>query len=101
MEASPIGSKSDRTVKGYLFKSVQINILLNVINLENYEKKVADEVRLEAYLYKDSLFMIERGKGNRQKLEVYGEKRIRKLEDILKISRPFKIIDGNVEIDIP
>jgi len=68
------------------------------IDVRTLDKDLSFKVRMQAYLYLDALVMIQRGKGERWKLEEYMDKRAKVIEDLLNIKRPFIIMDGEEKI---
>jgi|GEM_PF-2461724 hypothetical protein len=68
------------------------------VDLGKIEGDRSFRVKMEIYLYRDAKTIMEFGKGNRKKLEEYMEDRLRVIEEILNLSRPFKIVDGKDEL---
>jgi hypothetical protein len=64
------------------------------IDLGTLETDTSFRIKMEAYLYIDAGKMMQFGKGDPKKLRDYMDKRIRIIEELLKVSRPFKIIEG-------
>jgi|YelNatPaOPRAMG01_1025707.scaffolds.fasta_scaffold00552_45 hypothetical protein len=65
------------------------------VDLDKLDSETAFKIKMEAYLYIDAGKMIKFGKGDKNKLTEYMEKRVGVIEAILKISRPFVILDGS------
>ncbi|MGC8644636.1 MAG: hypothetical protein ACP5UO_00005 [Thermoplasmata archaeon] len=68
------------------------------IDVRTLDKDLSFKVRMQAYLYIDASVMMQRGKGDRWKLEEYMEKRVKAIEDLLRMKRPFVITDGGEKI---
>ncbi|MEM0128099.1 MAG: hypothetical protein QXO03_03320 [Thermoplasmatales archaeon] len=61
------------------------------IDVGTMEQELAFKVKMHAYLYLDALIILKRGKGERGRLEDYMEKRIKAIEGLLNVRRPFVI----------
>jgi hypothetical protein len=86
----------------YFFIGVHAIQILHLIELTDFDEELAFEIRKQAWLYRDAKFMIQKGKGNKEKLEAYMERRIEKIESTLNISRPFRIVDkGEAITEVP
>jgi hypothetical protein len=64
------------------------------VDLGKLDSETSFKIKMEAYLYIDAGKMMEFGKGDKNKLVEYMEKRVGIIETILKISRPFALVDG-------
>ncbi len=67
---------------------------MKTVYLNRLDPEASFKVKMEVYLYKDAGAMIERGKGDKTKLRDYMERRVRIIEKMTKISRPFKVREG-------
>ncbi|MEL9914554.1 MAG: hypothetical protein QW078_04575 [Thermoplasmatales archaeon] len=71
------------------------------IDVRTLDQDTSFKVRMQAYLYIDALYILNKGKGDRLKLEDYMEKRIKAIEQLLNVSRPFTIVEGdNVILEV-
>ncbi len=68
------------------------------IDLGSLDADTSFRIKMEAYLYVDASKMLELGKGDPKKLMNYMEKRIEIIEDLLGVTKPFKIVDGKETI---
>ncbi|MEM0133711.1 MAG: hypothetical protein QXU18_00570 [Thermoplasmatales archaeon] len=71
---------------------------MKTVDLVRLDSDLSFRVKMEAYLYGDANTMLKSGKGDSEKLRVYMEKRIEKIEELLTVKRPFKIVDDGVKI---
>lgn len=71
---------------------------MNRIDLNKLDDEKSFKVKMEVYLYKDAVTMLERGKGDKKKLRGYMERRLEIIEELLRITRPFRINEGKEEL---
>ncbi len=64
------------------------------IELETLDPDKSFKVKMEAYLYIDAGKIMEFGKGDPEKLREYMDKRIKIIEEITKVKRPFQVVEG-------
>lgn len=67
---------------------------MNRINLDTFDHEKMFKVKMEVYLYKDAAIILKQGKGNSADLKKYMEKRLRIIEKLLEVVRPFSIFEG-------
>ncbi|MCL4447002.1 MAG: hypothetical protein M0Z77_11620 [Thermoplasmatales archaeon] len=68
---------------------------MNRVDLSSLDSDTSFKIKMEAYLYVDAGRMLEVGKGDPRKLKAYMEKRIGIIEQLLNISRPFRLVEGD------
>jgi hypothetical protein len=67
---------------------------MKMVDLIGLDSDTSFKIKMEAYLYIDAGKMLERKKGDQKKLKKYMEDRIGIIEEVLKITRPFRIVEG-------
>ena len=67
---------------------------MKAVDLGKLDSDTSFKIKMEAYLYIEADKMLEAGKGDPKKLGRYMRKRIEIIEELLKITRPFKIVEG-------
>ncbi len=67
---------------------------MKMVDLIGLDSDTSFKIKMEAYLYIDAGKMLEHKKGDPKKLKKYMENRIGIIEEILKITRPFRIVEG-------
>ena len=71
------------------------------IDVRTLDQDTSFKVRMQAYLYIDALYILNKGKGDRLKLEDYMDKRIKAFEQLLNVIRTFTIVEGdNVILEV-
>ena len=68
------------------------------VDLKGLDSDTSFKIKMEAYLYGDADTMLKIGKGDPEKLRIYMAKRIEVIENILKVKRPFRIVEGSKDI---
>ncbi|MCL5874741.1 MAG: hypothetical protein M1161_05335 [Candidatus Thermoplasmatota archaeon] len=64
------------------------------VDLRTLDPETLFKIKMEAYLYIDAGKMLNFGKGDPKKLRNYMKERIEIIEELLRISKPFKIVEG-------
>jgi len=71
---------------------------MNNVILDSTDPDRSFKIKLETYLYITAKRMLELNKGDKNKLYAYMDERIRKIEELCKISRPLRIIENGSSI---
>lgn len=67
---------------------------MNTVDLNRLDPETSFKVKMEVYLYIDAGVMIDYKKGDKLKLKDYMERRLKIIENMAKVKRPFKIKEG-------
>ncbi len=63
------------------------------IDLDSLEPNLSFNLKKEAYLYVTAEILLKNGRGNEVRLMEYMEERIKIIEKLINVKRPFIIID--------
>ncbi len=67
---------------------------MKLVDLGSLDPDTSFKIKMEAYLYIDAGKMLEYGKGDPRKVKKYMEKRVEIIEEMLKLTRPFRLVEG-------
>lgn len=67
---------------------------MKLVDLGSLDPDASFKIKMEAYLYIDAGKLLEYGKGDPKKVRTYMERRVEIIEEMLKLSRPFRLVVG-------
>lgn len=67
---------------------------MKMVDLGRLDGDTSFKIKMEAYLYLDAGKMLKFKKGDPKKLRDYMDKRVGIIQELLKITKPFRLVDG-------